>query len=395
MLCLYRDGRHEAAQINKSITANASKHGTVLPGTSGMIGKAGAPHHENKHSCPMFSGTVQVTQTHYEVRQKHSYIHEAAKRYNSNQRGEHICTVKYDVSSKISSHTSDSQNNLFSHNSDGTCNNRTQHGQHHKSGISEPFPTKQPQPSAEGLVEQKPNSSQIAECKSNVLDFVDWKQHPIDFVYHLPFVTDLIGYQPNDWDIFDEKENVAHLQFSFDESTHDSFNSRPVISDEKQPVHPCQNIKLEIKPDINTVKKEDNMDIRNRVGWSSVQPSPNGNTSLSMPEHHHCTEVKKEEKERNIMDMNRKDRNHRLAHKDDHKDHCKQEKGVSSTSRKISAHRDKFVWRSAVNGLKLRIWKERIAVPRKAVRNQPHAKRKRKVNLRAWFSARLPHLKFW
>lgn len=155
--CLeHRAGRHEATRINKSILTNESKHGT-------------------------------------EVGQEHSYAHETAKRDISNQRGEHICTVKYDMFSKISSHTNDSKNHLFSHNSNGTCYDRIQHGQYHKTGISELFPTREHQPSAEGLIEQKPNSFQIAECKTNILDFVDCKQHSIDFVHHLPIITDLVG----------------------------------------------------------------------------------------------------------------------------------------------------------------------------------------------------------
>jgi hypothetical protein len=479
----------------------------------------------------MFSGTMRVTQTRDEVRQKHSYAHEAAKRDSSNQRGEHICTVKYDMSSKTSSHTSNSQNHLFSHNSDGTCNDRIQHGQHRKSGISELFPTRQPQPSAEGLVKQKPNSSQIAECKTNVLDFVDWKQHSVDFVHHLPIITDLTDYKPNVLDVLDQKQNIAQLQSLFGESRHESSNRRPVISDAKQPVHSCQSIKLEPKPDINTVKKEDSMDICNGVGWSSAQPPPHGNisktqgffgairshqtsssssesvllpiiksdekgeygnilchskmdgiklyyripdiispiqdrndkdethvaasvtsnnhdgnnnvmlsfskecetpdlsqsfatkmavsvsqraksastveeqvqpmengvsyacSSLFISEHHHCSEEKKEEKEHNFRDMNRKDRKHRPTHKGNGKDHHKRGKAVSSAPSKISVPRDKFIWRSALNGMKIKIWRERVAVPQKAVRKQSHARRKTKVDLRAWFTARLPHLK--
>ncbi|XP_033609965.1 uncharacterized protein LOC111871037 [Cryptotermes secundus] len=58
----HRDGHPRATHVNVRILASPSKHGTVPSGSSGMIGKLGAPHHEHRYLCPMFPDTVQVTQ---------------------------------------------------------------------------------------------------------------------------------------------------------------------------------------------------------------------------------------------------------------------------------------------------------------------------------------------
>ncbi|XP_023702600.1 uncharacterized protein LOC111861886 [Cryptotermes secundus] len=59
---LSRDGHPRATHVNVRILASPSKNGTVPSGSSGMIGKLGAPCHEHKHLCPLFPDTVQVTQ---------------------------------------------------------------------------------------------------------------------------------------------------------------------------------------------------------------------------------------------------------------------------------------------------------------------------------------------
>jgi hypothetical protein len=60
---------------------------------------------------------------------------------------------------------------------------------------------------------------------------------------------------------------------------------------------------------------------------------------------------------------------------------CGKEKAVSSAKCKL-------IWRSAlaVNGLKLKIWKEK-EIPHKAIRKQ-----KKKVNLRSLFLKQMPYL---
>jgi hypothetical protein len=97
----------------------------------------------------------------------------------------------------------------------------------------------------------------------------------------MPIITDLIDYKPNVLDVMDQKQNIAELHSFFGENMHESSNRRPALSNAKyQPVHPCQSIKLESKPDINTVKKDDSMDICHGVRGSSAQPSPpHGNAS--------------------------------------------------------------------------------------------------------------------
>jgi hypothetical protein len=302
----------------------------------------------------------------------------------------------------------------------------------------------------------------------------------------------------------DEKENIAELHPSFVENRHESSNRRPVILDAKhQPVHPCQSINPESKPDINTVKKEDSMYICNGVGGSSTQqphdniskmqeffaalrlcqtsrssfepvllpvrnesdeigkywnsiksyyrvpdinsriqdrndkdetrvaasvtgnnhnsnnnvmssilkefetqhlnqsfatkmsasvsqttksastmdeqvrPLENGISSacssLFMSEHHYLSEEKKEEKKYNFRNTHQRERKQRPQYKG-----CGKEKAVRSA-------KCKFIWKSALaaNGLKMKIWKESVVIPQKAVRNQHHARGKKKVNLRA------------
>jgi hypothetical protein len=95
----------------------------------------------------------------------------------------------------------------------------------------------------------------------------------------VPIITDLTDDKPNVLDVLDQKQNIAEIQSLFGKNRHESSNGRPVSSDAKQPVHSCQSIKLEPKPDINTVTNDDSMDICNGVGGSSAQPPPCGNVS--------------------------------------------------------------------------------------------------------------------
>jgi hypothetical protein len=53
-------------------------------------------------------------------------------------------------------------------------------------------------------------------------------------------------------------------------------------------------------------------------------------SSLFMSEHHYFNEEKKKKKEHDFRDMNQKDRKHTPTHKDNGKDHHKQEKAESS-----------------------------------------------------------------
>ncbi|PNF27182.1 hypothetical protein B7P43_G07853 [Cryptotermes secundus] len=214
-----------------------------------------------------------------------------------------IRTVKDDVSSKIPSDTSDSQKQLFNHNKHGTGSDRLEHGRHRKSAVSEQFTSRQPLPSAEGVVERKPNISEIVDRKPNVLDLVDRK----------PNISDCVDRKPNVLDGLDRKQNMAELHSSFGESRHETCNRRPVISDVKhQPAQPCQSMKWEPRADINTVKKEDGMDIGIGVGGSSArpapplplptqqQPTPHSSTqpallpnAAALPSHHHPHERQK------------------------------------------------------------------------------------------------------
>ncbi|XP_021916696.1 cyclin-T isoform X3 [Zootermopsis nevadensis] len=87
-----REGHHGGAtHVSKSAPGSASKHGSVPPGSSGIIGKPGQPHWEHKHPPPIGPGLMRVTQARDAIRREQSYSREAVKRENSNQRiGEHI-----------------------------------------------------------------------------------------------------------------------------------------------------------------------------------------------------------------------------------------------------------------------------------------------------------------
>ncbi|PNF39343.1 hypothetical protein B7P43_G01510 [Cryptotermes secundus] len=55
----------------------------------------------------------------------------------------------------------------------------------------------------------------------------------------------------------------------------------------------------------------------------------------------------------------------------------------------------RFIWRSALalKGLKMKIWRERIGTPHKAVHSEPHARGKKKISLRARLLKEFPDLK--
>jgi hypothetical protein len=77
------------------------------------------------------------------------------------------------------------------------------------------------------------------------------------------------------------------------------------------------------------------------------------------------------------------------------------EGGKHTRKKKVNIPRDKFTWRSelAVRGLKMKIWRERVATSRAAVHSQPHAIRKKKIvrrrrNVRS-FLERSPYLRIY
>jgi hypothetical protein len=345
----------------------------------------------------------------------------------------------------------------------------------------------------------------------------------------MPIINDLTDYKPNVLDVLDQKRNIAELHSLFVENVHESSNRRSVFTDAKyQSVHPYQSIKLESKPDINTVKKEDSMNICNGAEGSSAQPPPYGNvsetqgflratrwyqtsslavrnksdevrgygnslchsimgiklhdmvsdiippiqdhnhkdetrvapsvtgnntvmlpvlkefettdlirpfstkmsdsvsqtailastneeeiqplenrvfsacSSICMSEQHHLSEGKKEKKKHDFRDMNEKEWKRPPTHKDNSKDHQKREKTVRLASSKITISNDKFIWRSKldVTGLKMKIWKDRVATSQATVQNQPHAKKKKNIitkgkSLRAWLVTKYPYLRMY
>jgi hypothetical protein len=183
----------------------------------------------------MFFGTVQETQHHNPVWQESSYIHEVAER-DVNQYHKHICTGMYDINSKISSDSSDSQNPLFSHNFGGTYSERSQSGQYHMSGISHLFPRRQPQSSAKDFVEQKLNVSKSADGRTDISCFMDSNPHAVFFVNNEPITLYVADYELNVKDVWDEKENIAELHSLVYENMHESCTRLlPAVQEQQTP----------------------------------------------------------------------------------------------------------------------------------------------------------------
>jgi hypothetical protein len=114
---------------------------------------------------------------------------------------------------------------LVSHNNDDNI----QRNQDLESRISELFPTRQPQPSAEGFVDCKPHAvdslyhmpiiTDSEDYKPNVADVMDQKENISSF-YHMPIITDSVDYKPNIADVMDQKENISELHYFFGENMH-------------------------------------------------------------------------------------------------------------------------------------------------------------------------------
>ena len=210
-----------------------SRHVIEKSNVSGSMKNA-----ENRHLVPlhMDSSSKRSLQQGLESSSRHGH------RASATGSGE-IRTVKEDLSSKMVSDSSDSQKHLYNHNKHGTSD-RLEHGRHRKSGMSEQFTSRQPQPPIEGIVERKPNISEMVERRSSVLDLADRKPNTVDIVDHKPIITDLTERKPNVSDLSDRKQNFAEVNSSLGENRHESSNRRPGVSDVKhQIVQPYQSMK--------------------------------------------------------------------------------------------------------------------------------------------------------
>lgn len=240
-----------------------SRHGLEKSNTPGSMKSA-----ENRHLVPLHidSSSKRSQQQGFESSSRHGH-RGSATNINDTR------TVKEDVPSKMPSDSSDSQRHVYNHSRHSTGSDRLDHGRHRKSGVNEQLTSRPPQPSAEAIVERKPNISEMVERKPNVVDVVDRKPNIADIVDRKAIISDMVDRKSNASDQSDRKQNTTELQSSFGENRHESSNRKPGVPDVKhQPVQPYLSTKRESKPDINTVKKEDCMDLGSRVGGQSVRP---------------------------------------------------------------------------------------------------------------------------
>jgi hypothetical protein len=120
-------------------------------------------------------------------------------------------------------------------------------------------------------------------------------------------------------------------------------------------------------------------------------------SSLFMSEHHHFREEKKEKKEHDFRDVNKKDTKHTPTHKDNGKDHHKQEKAERSAHSKITIPKDKFIWTSTLESLAGIGPKIEIQIDRPQRRqgsiSQPQAKDSKSRTVRGGWQFQYHHLR--